>query len=1519
MRPEKQGLYDPQLEKDSCGVGFVADIKGRKSHQIIEHGITILENLAHRGACGCDPLTGDGAGILIQIPHEFLTKEGKKLNISLPACGEYGVGHVFLPADKAEQSECIQILEETVKAEGQTVLGWRDVPVMSSGIGWVARSVEPVIKQIFIGRGPKIKDQFCLEIKLLVIRKVTENKIHVSDLKNKKMFYITNLSTRTLTYKGQLMGEQLKPYFPDLADSSMTSALALVHSRYSTNTFPTWDLAQPFRFLAHNGEINTLRGNINWMHARETLLKSPLFGDDLRKILPVLTEGASDSAIFDNAVELLAASGRSLPHAMLMMIPEAWSGHETMDAEKKAFYEYHSCLIEPWDGPASMAFTDGKVIGAILDRNGLRPSRYVVTKDDLVVMASEVGVLPIDPKNVVTKGRLQPGKMFLVDTVQGRIVSDEDIKNQLANRRPYGKWLEENIVRFEKLPEPPGYHDPDHATLLKRQKAFGYTLEDMKYMIAPMAGLGEEAVGSMGEDAALAVLSEKPRLLYDYFKQLFAQVTNPPIDSIREELVMSTEAMLGPEQNLLDETPEQCHQLKLPHAVVSNKDLEKIRHINEGKLKATTLPILFKVAKGVDGLEPALQQLCQHASKAVRDGFTILILSDRGMDKDHAAIPALLATAAVHHHLIREGTRTKVGLAVETGDARELMHFALLIGYGAGAINPYVAFETISDMLHEGMLPQDLTYEQAMKNYIKASKKGLLKVIAKMGISTIQSYRGAQIFESVGLNSSVIDKYFTGTASRIAGLGIETIAEEVLMRHRRGYPEQEGSVQDLDVGGRFQWRKDGEYHQINPVTIQKLQHAVRTNNRQSFKEFCQALDVRNHNLATLRGLMKLKFLDKPIPLEEVEPVAKIFKRFCTGAMSFGSISRETHEALAIAMNRLGGRSNTGEGGEDEGRFKPLPNGDSKRSSIKQVASGRFGVTSHYLVNADELQIKMAQGAKPGEGGQLHGKKITEEIAAVRHSIPGVTLISPPPHHDIYSIEDLAQLIFDLKCGNPRAAVSVKLVAEVGVGTIAAGVAKGKADLVLVSGHDGGTGASPLTSIKHSGLPWELGLSETQQVLVMNDLRGRIRVQTDGQLKTARDCVTAFLLGADELGFSTAPLITLGCIMMRVCHTNTCPVGVATQDPELRKNFTGKPEYVVNYFTMLAEEIRELMAKMGFRTVSEMVGHVERLEMEPAVDHWKAKGVDISNLLYKPRVDDTVPIRCVTTQDHGISGSLDYQLIKEAAPALERKTPVSIESSIRNINRTVGAILSSEVSLKYGSEGLPKDTIYCRFKGSAGQSFGAWLAPGITLELEGDANDYAGKGLSGGRIIIYPPKESTFVPEENIVVGNVVLYGATSGEAFFRGMAGERFAVRNSGARAVVESVGDHGCEYMTGGLVVVLGYTGRNFAAGMSGGFAFVYDKDGSFKSRCNLGMVDLEKVAGPDDVVILKELIQKHMDATGSSVAKKILKEWDQSLPKFVKVFPKEYRRALAEMAAQQSGQQALGKKEEAVQSWAN
>jgi len=1497
--PKNPGLYDPQFEKDSCGVGFVVHMKGEKSHQIVEDGITILENLAHRGATGSDPLTGDGAGLMIQVPHEFLLKEAKKNKIKLPREGEYGVGLVFFPQDKTQRETCLSIFEDVVKEEGQIVLGWRDVPVHNEPIGKVARSVEPDMRQVFLGKGPGMKDAGAFERKLLIIRKVIEKRIRESTLPDKRSFYITHLSTRLLVYKGQLMAGQLHPYFPDLADESMKSALCLVHSRYSTNTFPTWDLAQPFRFLAHNGEINTLRGNINWFHARETLFQSELFGKDIKKLLPVLTEGASDSAIFDNAVEMFVAAGRTLPHVMLMMIPEAWSGHESMDEDLKAFYEYYSALMEPWDGPASMAFTDGNVIGAILDRNGLRPSRYVVTKDNRVVMASEVGVLPIEPKNIISKGRLQPGRMFLVDLSKGRIVSDEEIKNELKKRRPYKKWLKDQAVRLENFPAPATIKELDPQTLLSLQKAFGYTIEDMKIVLTPMAQKGEEAVGSMGDDTPLSVLSDKPRLLYNYFRQLFAQVTNPPIDSIREELVMSTEMFLGPTGNLLEETPAQCHRIKIPHPIISNVDLEKLRNLNEGRIKAITIPILFPVREGKLGLEPALDRLGAEVSRAIRGGYTLVILSDRGVDKDHAPIPALLATGAVHHHLIREGSRTKIGLVVETGEARELMHFALLIGYGAVAINPYLAFATIREMVKEEYYLKEVPVDYAEKNYLKATRKGLLKIIAKMGISTVQSYRGAQIFEAVGLNKAVIDKYFARTPSRIEGIGIDVIAEEALLRHKRAYPPVQGGADELDVGGFYQWRKEGEYHMVNPETIGKLQYATRTNNRQAFKEFCELLDKRGNSMANIRSLMKFKFPEKPVPLAEVEPAKNIVKRFCTGAMSFGSISRETHESLAIAMNRLGGRSNTGEGGEDEGRFKPDPNGDSRRSAIKQVASGRFGVTSNYLTNADELQIKMAQGAKPGEGGQLHGPKISEEIAAVRNSVPGVTLISPPPHHDIYSIEDLAQLIFDLKNANPKAAVSVKLVSEVGVGTIAAGVSKGKADLVLISGSEGGTGASPVTSIKHAGLPWELGLSETQQVLVMNDLRGRIRVQTDGQVKTARDCVIAFLLGADEIGFSTAPLISLGCIMMRVCHNNTCPVGVATQDPELRKKFRGKPEYVVNYFLLMAEEIREIMAKLGFRAVDDMIGRVESLEMEPAASHWKAKGLDLSSILYKPPVDKSVPIHCVTKQEHPIGNVLDWKLVELAKPALTNQEKTRFELEIKNADRAVGGILSNEISKKYGSKGLPGDTIRVKFKGSAGQSFGAWLAPGVTFELEGDTNDYVGKGLSGGRLIVYPPKESPFVPEENILIGNVVLYGAVEGEAFFRGRAGERFAVRNSGSRAVVEGVGDHGCEYMTRGVAVILGSTGRNFAAGMSGGIAYVLDEDGAFENRCNKSMVDLVLVTEKEDIQTLKELIKKHADYTGSTVAKNILDRWAEYLPKFVKVFPHEYQRVLAEQAA--------------------
>ncbi|MBI4431143.1 MAG: glutamate synthase large subunit [Candidatus Omnitrophica bacterium] len=1504
FRPQQTGLYDPRNERDACGVGFIANMKGVKSHDIVQKGIRILVNLAHRGACGCDPLTGDGAGLLIQIPHEFFARETEKLGFGLPKPGQYGVGMVFMPRDLEERNQCKLIFETIAREEGLAVLGWRDAPRDNTHIGWVAREAEPVIRQIFLGAGPDIKDTNQLQRKLYVVRKCVENAVRKQGLREEKFFYVPSLSARTVVYKGQLIAWQLEKYFLDLHDNSMVSALAMVHSRYSTNTFPSWDLAHPYRFICHNGEINTLRGNINWMRTRQALMASELFGKDMKKLFPIINEKGSDSAIFDNALELLVMGGRSLRHAIMMMIPEAWTGDEFMSREKKDFYEYHSCSMEPWDGPASIAFSDGREIGAVLDRNGLRPSRYTVTKDGFVIMASETGVLDIDPANVLHKDRLTPGRMFLVSLEEGRIIADEEIKHQLAARRPYGKWLKENLVHLENVPNPRFVHGFDKESLKKRQAAFGYTVEDLRIIIAPMAIGAQEPVGSMGNDTPLACLSDKAPLLFNYFKQLFAQVTNPPIDPIREELVMSTELTIGQEQNLLDETPEHCHQLKLKHPVISNEELEKIRNVAEGKLQSATIPILFNVDSGPDELERAMKKLCEAASKAVEEGNTILILSDRGVDEKHAPIPSLLAVAGVHHHLIREGTRSKVGIVIETGEAREMHHFALLIGYGAGAVNPYLCFETIIHLVRHpevpGIMPTDLDEKDAVKNFIKATRKGLLKIISKMGISTIQSYRGAQIFEAVGLNDEVIGRYFTHTASRVGGVGLDVIGKEALIRHERAFPKRETTDKlELDVGGQYQWRQRGEYHMWNPATIALFQHAVRSGKYELFKKFSETANSYDKKFCTLRGLLEFKWAEKPVPIEEVEPVSEIVKRFNTGAMSFGSISKEAHENLAIAMNRLGGKSNTGEGGEDPARYIPDANGDLRRSRIKQVASGRFGVDSYYLVHADELQIKMAQGAKPGEGGQLPGHKVSQEIGRVRYTTPGVQLISPAPHHDIYSIEDLAQLIFDLKNGNDQANINVKLVAEVGVGTIAAGVSKGHAELVLISGDTGGTGASPQTSIKHAGLPWELGVAETHQTLVLNDLRGRIIVQTDGQIKTGRDVAMAVLLGAEQWGVATGSLIASGCIMMRKCHLNTCPVGVATQDPELRKKFSGKPDYVVNLFFFIAEELREIMARLGFRTVNEMIGRVDKLEVKKAIDHWKAKGLDFSKILHKPDVPPHIATHCVQKQDHGLSKAIDHELVKDCAKAIERKEKVRFERPIRNANRAVGAILSSRISRKYGYEGLPQDTIHIKFSGSAGQSFGCWLAPGITLELEGDANDYLGKGLSGGKLIAYPPRNASYVPEENIIIGNVCFYGATRGEAYIRGMAGERFCVRNSGVHAVVEAVGDHGCEYMTGGYVVVLGPTGRNFAAGMSGGIAYVLDEKGNFPKLCNQAMVDLEK---PDekDIERIAGMIGKHIEYTQSKLAAEILKRWGDLASKFVKVYPKDYKRALTDRAKQ-------------------
>jgi glutamate synthase (ferredoxin) len=1500
-----EGLYDSRYEHDACGVGFVVNIKGQRSNQILCQALTALVNLRHRGACGCEPNTGDGAGVLFQKPHAFLQKECARLGISLPSPAEYGVGMVFLPPDKSERYKCEKLFEEIADTEGQRLLGWRTVPTCDASLGNTAKASEPVVRQVFIGRDLKLSDDMAFERKLYVIRRLAERGIRYAGIKGGEHFYISSLSHKTIVYKGMLMSEQLEQFYPDLADPAMATALALVHSRFSTNTFPSWNRAHPYRYVAHNGEINTLRGNINWMHARQSLFQSDVFGDDIKKVLPVIQEDGSDSAMFDNCLEFLVLAGRSLPHAVMMMIPEPWESHESMSDDKRAFYEYHSCLMEPWDGPASIAFTDGTKIGAVLDRNGLRPSRYYVTKDDRVIMASEVGVLDVPPDCIVEKGRLQPGRMFLIDTEQGCVVADEDLKNRIAAEQPYRLWLNKNTIHLKELPNPPRFPEPDHKTMVQRELAFGYTFEDLRCILLPMASDGVEPVGSMGTDTPLAVLSSKPQLLYNYFKQLFAQVTNPPVDCIREEIIMSSNTLIGSEHNLLKSGPESCCMIELNEPILDNEDLEKLRRIRRPGFASVTLPILFPVKSGGNGLEAVMEDLFRKADKAIAEGVNIIILSDRGVSAELAPIPALLAVAGLHHYLIRQGTRTHIGLMLESGEPREIHHFALLIGYGANAINPYLAFEALDNMIREELLT-GLEHKKAVMNYIKAVAKGVVKTMSKMGISTIQSYRGAQIFEAIGLNQEVIDKYFAWTASRVGGVGLDVLAKEVLLRHRRAYPDRPMPEHEtLDSGGFYQWRKDGEYHLFNPETIHKLQLATRTDSYKLFSEYSELVNDHAQNLCTLRGLLDFKFAEKPIPIEEVEPVESIVKRFKTGAMSYGSISQEAHEALAIAMNRIGGKSNTGEGGEDPARYQSMPNGDSKNSAIKQIASGRFGVTSEYLVNARELQIKMAQGAKPGEGGQLPGRKVYPWIAKTRHSTPGVGLISPPPHHDIYSIEDLAELIHDLKNANRQARISVKLVAEVGVGTIAAGVAKAHADVVLISGHDGGTGASPLSSIKHAGIPWELGLAETHQTLVLNNLRSRIAVETDGQLKTGRDVVVAALLGAEEFGFATAPLVALGCVMMRVCHLNTCPVGVATQDPQLRARFTGSPDYVVNFMRFVAQEMRELMARLGFRTLNEMIGRVDRLEVKKAIDHWKARGLDFSKILYQPEAPGGVGRYKQMEQDHGIAQSLDMtRLMDLCRPALERGEKVRATLPIRNVNRVVGTIVGSEITRKYGPDGLPEGTIELTFKGSAGQSFGAFVPRGMTLILEGDANDYLGKGLSGGRIIVYPPEGSTFVPEDNIIVGNVALYGATGGEAFIRGMAGERFCVRNSGVNAVVEAVGDHGCEYMTGGRVIVLGPTGRNFAAGMSGGVAYVLNEQGDFATRCNRAMVGLGKLTDPEEIEFIRQMIVRHGDYTKSAHAWKLLAAWGQMVPKFVKVMPKDYKHVIdAIRRAKQAG----------------
>ncbi len=1491
--PAARGLYDPRFEHDACGVSFVADMSGRPSRAIVSMAVGALCNLEHRGATGAEADTGDGAGILIQVPHRFLVEA---CPFTLPAPGSYAVGLAFLPADAGTAEKAIAAIDAIVADEGLRVLGWRAVPTNPDCLGASARAVMPSFRHLFVD-DPAGAAGIDLDRKLFVVRKRIEH-----ELPSDQATYFPSLSARTLIYKGMFTTPQLATFFPDLQSDAMESALGLVHSRFSTNTFPSWPLAHPYRYIAHNGEINTVQGNRNWMRTREAMLRSDVI-PGLERAYPICTTGASDSASFDEVLELLHLGGRSLPHAVLMMIPEAWENHDTMDADKRAFYRFHASLMEPWDGPASVAFTDGTVIGAVLDRNGLRPSRYWVTDDGIVVMASEVGVIDVDPARVVRKGRLQPGRMFLIDTAQGRIVDDDEVKRALAAEQPYQHWLDQGLVELDDLPERE-HVVYSHDSVLRRQQMFGYSHEELKLIVAPMAKAGAEPIGSMGTDTPIAVLSERPRLLFDYFSQLFAQVTNPPLDAIREEVVTAVGSTLGPEANLLAPGPESCRQLVLPFPIIDNDDLAKIIHIDDDgqfpHLKAVVVSGLYRVAGGGLALKRALDKVRMEVSHAIDDGARIIVLSDRNSDDVYAPIPSLLLTGAVHHHLVREKKRTQVGLVVECGDAREVHHMALLIGYGAGAINPYLAFESIEDMIREGLNGLGgLDADAAIHKYIKAAGKGVLKVMSKMGVSTVASYTGAQIFEAIGLGAEVVDEYFTGTVSRLGGIGLEEIAAEVAARHAAAHPRNplERAYRKLEVGGEYQWRREGEYHLFNPETVFKLQHATRAKRYDIFKQYTRLVDDQSRKLATLRGLFELKPGMRPaVPIDEVEPVSAIVKRFSTGAMSYGSISAEAHETLAIAMNRLGGKSNTGEGGEDPERFVPLPNGDSKRSAIKQVASGRFGVTSEYLVNADDLQIKMAQGAKPGEGGQLPGHKVYPWVAKTRHSTPGVGLISPPPHHDIYSIEDLKQLIHDLKNSNPAARVHVKLVAEVGVGTVAAGVSKAKADVVLISGHDGGTGASPLTSLKHAGAPWELGLAETQQTLLLNGLRDRIVVQADGQLKTGRDVVIAALLGAEEFGFATAPLVVSGCVMMRVCHLDTCPVGVATQNPELRKKFSGKPEFVVNFFEFIAEEVRELMASLGFRTMAEMIGHVEALDVRDAVDHWKAKGLDIAPILmpaenpYNQTYVQSVP------QDHGLDDALDVTLIERSRAAIDDGHTVEIDLPIRNVNRTVGTMLGSEVTKKWGGAGLPDGTITVRLRGSAGQSFGAFVPRGITLDLEGDANDYVGKGLSGGRIIVRPDRRAPFAPEDNIIAGNVIAYGATGGELFISGRVGERFCVRNSGATAVVEGVGDHGCEYMTGGRVVVLGDTGRNFGAGMSGGIAYVHDPHGVFVTKVNGELVDVEDL-DDDDRTFVTDTVSRHRELTGSPLAGRLLDRWDAAVGEFRKVMPRDYKRVLTVM----------------------
>ena len=1489
------GLYHPSFEHDSCGIGFVASIKGRKSNQNVSDALTILENMEHRGACGCENNTGDGAGIMIQIPHEFFFDECIRLGIHLPAFTKYGVGMLFFPKDIRLKEECREIFNRSAEKLGLEILAYRKVPVNPADIGPTALSVEPEIEQVFVACPDHINDPEAFERKLFVLRNYASHTINNSIKKDAIGFYIASLSYKTVVYKGQLTSLQVRPYFPDLSNKRLVSAFGLVHSRFATNTFPSWKLAQPFRYIAHNGEINTLQGNLNWLKASEKNFFSPYFTkEEMEMLIPIVTSGQSDSACLDNMIELLTLCGRSLPHVLMMLIPEAWDGNDHMDPIKKAFYQFHAVLMEPWDGPASISFTDGKIIGATLDRNGLRPSRYCVTKDDRVIMASETGALPIDQSMIIEKGRLQPGKMFVVDMEQGIIISDDDLKEKICTQKPYAEWLNKYKIRLEELPAPRvSFTHLEHDQIFKYHKAFGYSTEDLDNIITPMAMDGKEPIGSMGTDTPLAVLSNQPQHLSAYFKQLFAQVTNPPIDPIRERLVMSLATFAGGNGNLLQENPLDCHCVELKQPILNNEELEKIRSIDTGIFQAKTLQIYFRADGKPDSLQKALDRICRYSVDAVEDGFEVIILSDRAIDSDHAAIPSLLATSAVHHHLIRKGYRGQVGIIVEAGDVWEVHHFACLIGFGATAINPYLALSSIRDLRIVNNLDKQIDPEILRKNYIKAVCDGLLKVFSKMGISTLQSYQGAQIFEILGLNKKVVDKYFTGATSRIEGMGLDEIAKEALAKHHIAFSKTAIPVERLPAGGLYQWKRKGEEHLFNPQTIHLLQHATKMNDYATFKKYSKTVNDQSEKACTLRSLLDFKKDRESISIEEVEPAESIFKRFATGAMSFGSISHEAHSTLAIAMNRIGAKSNTGEGGEDELRFEKMANGDSMRSAIKQVASARFGVTSLYLTEADEIQIKMAQGAKPGEGGQLPGDKVDEWIGKVRHSTPGVGLISPPPHHDIYSIEDLAQLIYDLKNANRKARISVKLVSKAGVGTIAAGVTKAKADVVLIAGFDGGTGASPLSSKKHAGLPWELGLAETHQTLVMNKLRSRVVVQADGQMKTGRDIAIATLLGAEEWGVATAALVVEGCIMMRKCHMNTCPVGVATQDPELRKRFTGDPEHVVNFFRFMVQELREIMAELGFRTINEMVGQSQALQVRENITHWKYSKLDLSPILYKERTSAHTGLYKQEEQDHGLADVLDWKLLEAAKPALESQQKVTASFDIKNTDRTVGTILSNELTKIYRSKGLPEDTIQYKFKGTAGQSFGAFINKGITLEIEGDANDYFGKGLSGGKLIIYPAKEATFVAEKNSVIGNVAFYGATSGEAYIRGKAGERFAVRNSGASAVVEGVGDHGCEYMTGGKVVILGGTGRNFAAGMSGGIAYLYDVNERISTKCNMEMIDLDDVT-EEDAIELKAMIQKHYDYTNSTVAKFILDDFDNQVQHFVKVFPKDYKKVL-------------------------